>query len=143
MDCTTCKRIVSGNVAVLARTASATCFSASSFPLEPAIWLNRSSALSFVAFVTGLCSTGLYCSISAPMLGVAGIPDGEGWAGGAIISCAGEGWFTGSGVTVSDGDCASGCTMRVTLPGFASSFNHVDEAAAVGVCGAGDTGLTG
>ena len=29
--------------------------------------------------------------------------------------------------------------MRVTLPGFASSFSHVDEAAAVGACGAGDT----
>src|SRR5579859_6544846 len=86
------------------------------------------------------------------MMGAARISgDGDGTTGlpgGTIISCEVESWFTDSAVISGDfccsclpaGGCDSGCTIRVMLPGFASSLNHVDDATA-GACGAGDTGL--
>src|SRR5438270_721453 len=120
MACTTCRRIFSGNAAVLATTASATCFKASSLLLEPAIWLNKSSTSPSLR-VGELCKTGLTW-----MSGVAGTAGGS--AGAALSGSTG----------VAGTPVASGGIIRVALPGLASSVNQeIDD-----VVGA-SWGLTG
>src|SRR3984893_13080262 len=124
MACTTCRRIFSGNAAVLATTASATCFKASSLLLEPAIWLNKSSAP--LSLRTGeLCKTGL-----SWMSGVVGTTGGS---AGAVLSGS-----TGVAGTPVASRCASGGIIRVALPGLASSVSQETDdvvAASWGITG--------
>src|SRR5216683_7413164 len=124
MDCTTCKRMFSGSAAVLATTASATCFKASSLLLEPAIWLNKSSAP--LSLRTGeLCKTGLTW-----MSGVVGTTGGS--AGAVLAGSTGV-----AGTPVASG-CASGGIIRVALPGLASSVSQETDdvvAASWGIIG--------
>src|SRR5216683_3648723 len=124
MDCTTCKRMFSGSAAVLATTASATCFKASSLLLEPAIWLNKSSAP--LSLRTGeLCKTGLTW-----MSGVVGTTGGS--AGAVLAGSTGV-----AGTPVGSG-CASGGIIRVALPGLASSVSQETDdvvAASWGITG--------
>src|SRR5258708_17161269 len=103
MLCTTCRRIFSGNVAVLPTTASATSFKASSLLLEPAIWLNKSSTPPSIR-IGELCKTGLTW-----MSGVAGTAGSS--AGAALSGSTG----------VAGTPVASGGIIRVALPGVASS----------------------
>src|ERR1700674_5194948 len=99
MDFTTCTRVLSGRLEVLASSVSDTFLRMPSLLALPAIWLSKSSVLAALA----VCSAG----------GYTGINKGSGTgAGGTAIVCA-----TGGGATGSTGTCGAGGIMAVGCAG--------------------------